>query len=273
MNFLQTQFPTCFIQQPENISIVEQLLSNLTKNNTNSNKQYSIQTTTTGILLVSFANENIQRKIIQNYSNDFIVNYETVISNEQFDDLKTKIQITKIDFVPSEKVIPNSNEIQKKLIEQTKETELLQYEINERKEKNQFEMNFVRKNNEIRELQTMIISLYELCNKLNIHLTNCSIQMNTFYSIENYILGSFIFSLNNKENDYYQFINEFISLSFSYQNDSFSNEINQKGRFTPLEITLIKALSSISEQFLSNINADLFTLVNIQEAFQCPWEP
>ena len=76
--------------------------------------------------------------------------------------------------------------------------------------------------------------------------------------------------INNKDNTngnkLFSFMNEFISLSFSWEQDNLHHSLVESQTISPLESSLLRGLSYLAEQFLSNINGDIFTVNAIHEA-------
>ncbi|GAB1219833.1 hypothetical protein ENUP19_0044G0007 [Entamoeba nuttalli] len=239
----------------------EQTIVNLLKTIKNF-ESYIFLTFNTYAIVISVDTPESEERTLQHYKDSIILNYESVLSQQNLPGHSTKLRLAKVSFVETKKDLDVK---ETNLIEQTKGTEHAQYEIKKITD-TKWKLIFSWKNVDLKEFLykiALVCKLREIC------INESSISIRNIASVNRTLVGEIVIEGEQlgKELKRESFLREFISLREMGNYNQIGKDLVETHYLSVSKCSLLQALSVLAEQFLCEINETMFTERYIQEAF------
>ncbi|ELP88873.1 glutamate dehydrogenase, putative [Entamoeba invadens IP1] len=246
-----------FVVQSSNKSVISEILS-LNKFFEN----YLFLTFKTYAIVLSVDSPNSEERTLKHYKDKIILTYESLLSATNLPEYDQKLRVARVSFVEETLSICDES-VKQELTQKALEEDTVIYQIT--KNDGNWQILFAWKNIDLHNFLYRVALVFD---KRNIRMDGCSFCIENIATTNTILIGK-LKIIGSQLNDNYKseaLMREFAMLREFYTKDLIFQKLIETRFMSISRCSLLRAFSALAEQFLAQINEDLYTNYFIQEA-------
>ncbi|KAL7719772.1 Glutamate dehydrogenase [Entamoeba marina] len=209
---------------------------------------YLFLTFNTHAIVLSVDIVKSDERTLKHFKDKLILGYETVTSSGNLPGYKAPLKATYISFIDETSEVFDEK-LQKSLIDRAMESDYVQCDIEKSKDK-------------------WDIKIAVVCGLRDIAINSCKFATSNFASAKSILVGNIVVEGKQLEDDNKSaaFFREFSTLREEGQKDQIRRELVDKKVISMSRGCILRALSTLAEQFLFEVNESVYNETTIKEA-------